>query len=120
MITMFVFLGIKLNLDTTYTRSSFAQFYTESNDNKDNNSKNKVAIGLNGISITTEKDYYLDECMNLYNIFKIKTYGILGLHILLNILLIYQILRIQKIQNKKEKFGKDDLILYDDEQNVKF
>ena len=39
---------------------------------------------------------------------------------LLNILLIYQIIRVQDIQNKRKKIDKDDLILFDEEQNVKF
>ena len=43
-----------------------------------------------------------------------------GLHLLLNILLIYQISRISKIQGKKDKLNKDDLILFEEEQNIKF
>lgn len=42
-----------------------------------------------------------------------------GLHLLLNILLIYQIARISKIQGKKDKLNKDDLILFDEEENIK-
>ena len=57
--------------------------------------------------------------MKLYNIFKVKSYGTLGIHLLLNILLVYQILKIKKIQNKKKRLNKDDLILYDEEQNIK-
>lgn len=119
-ITMLVFLGIKLNLDTTYTESVFEQFYTEQNINGGTNEKSKIDIGITGMSIKTEKEYYIDECVKLYNIFKIKSYGSLGLHLLLNILLIYQVLKVQKIQNKKEKLDKDDLILFDEEQNIKF
>lgn len=119
-ITMLVFLGIKLNLDTTYTESVFEQFYTEQNINRGTNEKSKINIGITGMSIKTEKEYYIDECVKLYNIFKIKSYGSLGLHLLLNILLIYQVLKVQKIQNKKEKLDKDDLILFDEEQNIKF
>lgn len=42
-----------------------------------------------------------------------------GLHLLLNILLIYQIVRLLRIKGKKDKLDKDDLILFDEEQNVK-
>ena len=42
-----------------------------------------------------------------------------GLHLLLNILIIYQIIRISKIKGKKDKFDKDDLILFDKEENIK-
>lgn len=43
-----------------------------------------------------------------------------GLHLLLNILLIYQISRILKIEGRKDKLNKDDLILFDEEQNFKY
>lgn len=119
-ITMMIFCGIKLNLDTTYTREQFEQLYTEQNISEDSDSKSKIDIGLTGMSIKSEKEYYIDECMELYNIFKIKTYGTLGLHLLLNILLIFQMLRIIKIHNKKIRIDKDDLILFDEEQNIRY
>lgn len=120
MIIMLVFLGIKLNLDVTYTKNRFEQFFMEQNIQDDSNTKSRVNIGINGVSIKTEKEYYIDECMKLYNIFKVKTYGTLGLQLLLNILLIYQIVRMIKIEEKKDKMNKDDLILFDEEQNVRF
>lgn len=43
-----------------------------------------------------------------------------GIHLLLNILLIYQILRVSKLQGKKDQINKDDLILFDEEQNIKY
>ena len=51
------------------------------------------------------KEYYIDECVKLYDIFKAKTYGILGLHLLLNVLLIYQISKVIKIKSKKERLN---------------
>ena len=119
-ITMLTFFGIKLKLDKTYTESVFEQFYIEQNINEGTKEKSKVNIGITGMSIKTEKEYYIDECMKLYNIFKIKSYGSLGLHLLLNILLIYQIFKVQQIQNKKEKLDKDDLILFSEEKNTNF
>ncbi len=119
-ISMVVFLGIKINLDTTYTKKEFEQFYIENNSNAYSNTKSKIDVGITGMSIKTEKEYYIDECMKLYNIFKTKTYGTLGIHFLLNVLLIYQILKISKTETKKDKFNKDDLILFDEEQNVKY
>lgn len=58
--------------------------------------------------------------MEMYNIFKIKSYAMLILHLLLNILLIYQIFKVINIQEKKDRLDKDDLILFDEEQNVRF
>ena len=117
--TMLIFFGIKLNFDSIYTKDKFEQFYLEQNTEEDA-LKSKLALGLTGLSIKTEKEYYLDECMKLYGIFKTKTYSIIAVHLLLNILLIYQISRVSKLQKKKDRVNEDDAILFDEEQNVKF
>ena len=117
--TMILFWSVKLDLDLTYTKAKFEEIYTEANTTETTDERSKIDIGLAGVSIKTEQEYYIDECMKLYNIFKVKSYGTLGIHLLLNILLVYQILKIKKIQNKKKRLNKDDLILYDEEQNIK-
>lgn len=119
-VIMMFFIGTKFYLDKTYTKTEFEKIYTEQNADERDNKKNKVNIGLTGVNVKTEKEYYVDECVKLYNIFKTKSYGTLGLHLLLNLLLIYQIIKVEKIQNKKERLDKDDLILNDEEQNVKY
>lgn len=119
LILFLVFLGIKLNLDVTYNEAKFEQIYTEQN-GSESEKKTRIDIGIAGASLKTEKQYYIDESIKLYNIFKIKSYGSLGLHLLFNVLLIYQILKMQKIQNGKEQLARDDSILYDEEENVKF
>ena len=117
--TMLVFLGIKLSYDSTYDKNKFEQFYLEQ-DTQEKANNSKFDIGIGGLSIKTEKEYYIDECMEMYNIFKIKGYAMLILHLLLNTLLIYQIFKIINIQKKKDRLEKDDLILFDEEQNVRF
>ena len=117
--TMLLFLGVKLDLDTTYTKAKFEEIFIEANATEVIDGKTKIDVGLSGISIKTEQEHYIDECMKLYNIFKVKSFGTLGIHLLLNILLVYQILKIKKIQTKKKRLNKDDLILYDKEQNIK-
>ena len=117
--TMLLFLGVKLDLDTTYTKDKFEEIFIEANATEVIDGKTKIDVGLSGISIKTEQEHYIDECMKLYNIFKVKSFGTLGIHLLLNILLVYQILKIKKIQTKKKRLNKDDLILYDKEQNIK-
>ena len=119
-VIMMFFVGTKFYLDKTYTKTEFEKIYTEQNANKIDSKKTKVGIGLTGVNIKTEKEYYVDECVKLYNIFKTKSYGTLGLHLLLNLLLIYQILKVEKIQNRKERLDKNDIILNDEEQNVKY
>ena len=123
-ITMIIFFGIKLGLDATYTKEKFKMFYSEQNI-EDESSKNdilkqKIDIGITGISLKTEKEYYIDECAKAYNIFCIRIYGIIALNILLIILLIYQISKVSQIQEKRDRLSKDDAILFDEEENVKF
>lgn len=74
-IIMLIFFGIKLNLDTTYTKDRFEQFYKEQNISESSNTKSKIDIGITGMSIKTEKEYYIDECVKLYGIFSTKAYG---------------------------------------------
>ena len=123
-ITMIIFFGIKLNFDATYTKEKFEVLYSgqniEDESSQNDISKQKIDIGITGLSIKTENEYYVDECLKLYGIFKTKTYGTLALHLLLNILLIYQVLKVSKLQGKKEKINKNDAILFDEEQNIKF
>lgn len=42
-----------------------------------------------------------------------------GIHLLLNILLVYQIARVSKMEAKEEQTNKDNAILFDEEENVK-
>lgn len=75
-VIMLVFLEIKLNLDATYNKAKFEQFYREQNvdENSNNSTKQNVYVGLTGISIKTEKEHYIDECSKLYGIFNTKAY----------------------------------------------
>lgn len=119
--TLMVFFAIKVNLDTTYTKNEFEKFYNEqkSTQVEDKNKKTKIDIGITGVSLKTEKQYYIDECVESYNIFKIKSSGTIILHLLFCLLLIFMIYKAQKTNIKKDKLNKDDLILFDDEENVK-
>ena len=113
---MLIFYGIKIKLDITYTREKFEQIYNEQNINENAETKSQINVEIKGLSIKSEKEYYIDECMELYKIFKIKTYGTLGVNFLLNILLVFQIFRIIEIHNKKIKLSKDDAILFDEDK----
>lgn len=115
---MLICFGIKLNLDKIYTSEQFEQIYEKQN-LTDSNTKSKLKVKFTEISLKTDKEFYVDECMELYRIFKIKTYGVLGIHLLLNALLIYQIIRMMHARDNKDKVNKDDLILYDEEDVFK-
>lgn len=119
-ITVLVFFGIKTHMDYTYTENKFEEIYIQENGKNNSNTKSKLDIGITGIKIKTGKKYYIDECVKAYNIFILRMYGILTVNILLIILLIYQISKVSKIQEKRDRLSKDDAILFDEEENVKF
>lgn len=119
-ITILVFLGIKANLDSIYTKNKFEQIYIQENGEQTSDSKSKFDIGLTGMQMKTEKEYYVDECVKAYNIFSIKMYGIVAMNVFEIILLFYQISKVSQIQEKRDRLSKDDAILFDEEENVKF
>lgn len=119
-ITILVFFGIKANMDATYTKSKFEQMYIQEYGEQKSATKSKVDIGFTGMQIKTEKEYFVDECAKAYNIFGIRMYGIVGVNFLLIILLIYQVSKVSQIQEKRDQLSKDDAILFDEEENIKF
>lgn len=118
--TMLIFVIIKIDLDSMYNASKFEEMYLTQETQSNNDENLKVSIGFTGVGLKTEKQYYVDECVKLYNIFKIKSYGTLSLNLLLTILIIFQISRLSKNQNLRNRVNKDDVILFDEEENVKF
>ncbi len=121
LITALVFLGIKVNLDSTYTKNKFEQIYIQENGEQTTDTKTRINIGgLTGIQLKTEKDYYVDECVKAYKIFSIRMYIVIGINIFLIILLIYQISKVSQIQETRDRMNKDEEVLFDEEENVKF
>lgn len=117
---MLIFLIVKLDLDEKYNENRFEQYYIEQNVDQETNSKvpkSKIDVSITGMGIKTEKEYYISECLRLYKMFNAKVYVILGINILLDCLIIYQIYRIYSVQEKKKKLSKDDLIFYEKEEN---
>ena len=106
----------KIYLDKTYTRNKFEQFYLQSNWNEEG----RIDFGSAGFSIKSAKDYYIDESIKAYNVFTIKTYAIITMDLLLIVLILFQMYKLLKRQERKSKIEKDDVIVYDEEENVKF
>ena len=122
LITILVIFGIKAYLNSTYTKDKFEQIYVQENGEtteKTTNNKSKLSVGLSGMQVQTEKEYYVDECIKAYNIFSIRLYGVVALNVLLIILLIYGISKVSKIQDKEEQMSRDDAVLFDEEQDIK-
>lgn len=117
-VLMIIFLGFKINLDTTYTKQKFEEIYEQTYLEEEQDNKN-VYIGVTGLHYKTEKDYYISENIILYNNFKIITTTTLLLHLCFNIMLIHEINKVQKLEVKKKRTSKDDLILFDEEENIK-
>ena len=119
-ITFVIFFGIKANLDSIYTKNKFEQIYIQEKGEQTSDSKYKFDIGLTGMQIKTETEYYVDECVKAYNIFSIKMYSIIAMNVFEIILIFYQISKVSRIQDKRDRLSKDDAILFDEEENVKF
>lgn len=47
-------------------------------------------------------------------------YIVIGINIFLIILLIYQISKVSQIQETRDRMNKDEEVLFDEEENVKF
>lgn len=58
--------------------------------------------------------------MDAYTYFTIKTILYMVLQLVITILIFYFSIRLTNIENKKDKLSKDDKILFDDVQNVKY
>ena len=111
---------IKLNLDSTYTKEKFEEIYSTLNIDEAISNDKKIYVGIDGIGTKTEKEYYIDECVKLYNIFKTKTYVLVGIHLALNVLIVYRVFMELKNREQREKVMKDDIVLFDEEENVKY
>lgn len=125
LITMFSFFFVRLNLDSQYNSQYFDNVYIsehpeENVTDKSSLNKKRIDLTLAGPQLKTDAEFYTSECMEMYNIFKVKTYLISGVHLLINILLALQIMKLMNIDKKREQLEKDDAIVYDPEQNVHF
>ena len=55
-----------------------------------------------------------------YKIFSYRMYCVYILNAYLLILLTYESVKIYRIQDRKSQLEKDDVVVYDEEENVKF
>ena len=117
---MMVFFTVRLVFDSKYDKNYFIKEYNTTYGNtEENNKKDKISMTSLGAEFSSNKEMYLSECNKLYTIFKIKSYGLLAFNFLLSILLMYEIVKIQKMITRKDSLEKDDVVVYDEEENVK-
>lgn len=117
-ISIIVFFGVKINLDNEYNETTFASFYDE--DESEDTYSQTLSFGLSGLKISTPKQVYVDQNMDAYTYFTIKNILYMVLQLVITILIFYFSIRLTNIENKKDKLSKDDKILFDDVQNVKY
>lgn len=111
----------KLYIDSIYTKEKFAQLYEEKVDFKDYENYKKLDISLEGFKIinSNQKDEYISENMYNYKIFTRKSNIILILFFLLWILNLYMLIKVIIKMYKIKRLEKDDIVVYDEEINVK-
>lgn len=124
LISILVFLVLLVTnsyLNNLYNETTFGEFYEkyEQPNNTDKN-QNTINIGLSGIKVIDLKKSYIDKSVSAYTNFSIKVFLLMILHILVIILILYLSYRLYSIERKKEKLAKDDKILFDEEQNIRF
>lgn len=119
LISMLVLGIFKLDLDSTYIEEKFEKIYSSLNIDENVSNDKKIYVGIDGMGVKTQKEYYIDECVKLYTMFKIKTYVLMGLHLALNIIIVYRLFKEINNKDKRERVRKDDLVLFDEEENVK-
>lgn len=108
--------GIKIFLDTKYNEKEFANMYEQYEENSE--AENKKVIGV-FTGIKTVKEAYIQENVNAYLNFRVKTVTYIVIYILEILIMCYLIYRLKRHDYKRDKLEKDDEILYDEEENVK-
>jgi len=96
-----VFLLLKIGMDSYYTKEKFEQLYAKS-----------------GETVISEK-FYINDCEQLYTRFSMKALALLVLNGLLILLILYQLFKLAKIKKGLDRLEKDDIVVYDEEQNIK-
>lgn len=120
-ISVIIFLGLKLSMNKKYNETTFGEFYEQyEQPNVKNNNSNKITFNLSGLKFTTLKDAYISDSINAYTNFSVKVILYIAVHIAIIVLLFYLIHRLSSIEKRKSQLSKDDAILYDEEENIKF
>ena len=119
LLIMFIHLGLKIYLDNVYNEETFGEFYETYESGNDTNSK-KVTVGLSGIKYLDDKETYIENSVSAYTNFKIKTILYMSIELIMICVLFYLAHRLANMEEKKEELYKDDAVLFDEEENIKF
>ena len=119
LLIMFIHLGLKIYLDNVYNEETFGEFYETYESGNDTNSK-KVTVGLSGIKYLNDKETYIEKSMGAYRKFKVRTILYMAIYFIMICILFYLAHRLANMEEKKEELYKDDAVLFDEEENIKF
>ena len=119
-IAIFIFMFVKSNFDTIYTEQWFSNYYEENKNEILSTISDKDLIISDSQKIKfISQDDFIKENMVAYQTFSIKSYFCVGIYLLVELLEIYVILKVFKIVEKQAQLDKDDIIVYDEEKNIK-
>lgn len=120
-VVIVVLIGININMNNSYNKEEyFAKKYEEEMFYEKNPNKQYLNFGMQGVQLLGEKETYINQNMEAYKYFKIKTVISFCLQILIVILNVKTLFKVIKQEEKADRLNKDDKILYDEEENVKY
>ena len=67
-----------------------------------------------------DKEAYIEESVNAYTNFKVKTILYMVIYCITICIIFYLAHRLENMEDKKEELYKDDAVLFDEEENIKF
>ena len=121
LISILIVLGVKFSLDNKYNSEDvFASYYDKYEEKNNDEDSKKITFGLSGINISSPKQAYITKSKDAYTNFTIKTMIYIFFQFLAVIFILYFSFRIEHIEERKEKLKKEDEVLFDEEENVKF
>lgn len=120
-IVSITFSGIKLSLDSTYNEEKFGELYetSEVKQNEEPTKKKVISVNIDGLKVKEAKQNYIDENILAYKFFSYKSTAITVLYAIIIIFNLAMIIRLIKRQEKNDRLNKDDIILFDEEENIK-
>ena len=120
-ILMLIFITYRFYLDSVYTNDKFEDLLNKSEYSEYiNTSDKRLSVNSNGLNLVSEKEAFIEDNIQSYSFFKARTYCQIGLYFLVVLYTGYTIYLLTKRDNKRDKLEKDDAILFDEEENVKF
>lgn len=114
-------IGIKISLDNTYNKNMFENFYQTYESSSDSSKdKKNIRVDLSGVGFSTAEEAYVQDSINAYNNFKVKTAFYIIIYLLITSFIFFMSFKLSSVEEKKEKVLDNDDVLFDNEENIKF